>query len=286
MRRRTLITALLAGSALLVGAAAFAHKPRPWPIRPPPPRANFSVMLEGAGGERLRTFAHGGQTWVLGEQGDRYVIVVNNPTSERVEAVVSVDGRDAITGRRGNFVTNRGYVLPPFGSVRIEGFRTSLDSVATFRFTDPSDSYSSRMGTPQNVGVIGVAFFPERARQEVARDRAFESRRPRASAAPSKRAEKSRAPSPPRSATGDSFDGPSNIGTEFGEARTSRVNQVSFERQSNSPARVITLRYDDARGLEARGIEVFQRPPTWRRVPTSGPQAFPDSRFAPPPPGR
>ena len=58
---------------------------------------------------------------------------------------------------------------------------------------------------------------------------------------------------------------------------------MSFTRQSNSPARVITLRYDDAAGLHARGIETYQRPwPVWYHYPVE-PRAFPDSRFAPPP---
>ncbi|MCA9593415.1 MAG: hypothetical protein KC776_08890 [Myxococcales bacterium] len=278
-RRKILIAGLLGlGGLVTLAAGASAQSPkvvrRPW-HPPPPPRPAFSMQLESPGGSRLETFRHGGQTWVLGEQGDRYVIVVNNPTSRRVEAVVTVDGRDVITGRRGNFVTGRGYVVPPFGSTRIEGFRTSLDSVATFRFTDPESSYSSRMGTPQNVGVIGVAFFPEREAPVV---RWRNEERPRPAPTPKKsrpRAGASRAPS---------TDAPSNIGTEFGEERGSHVREVSFVRQSNSPARIITLRYDDARGLEARGIQVFRRfepRPVFAPAP---PQAFPDSRFAPPPP--
>jgi hypothetical protein len=64
----------------------------------------------------------------------------------------------------------------------------------------------------------------------------------------------------------------------------SQVREVSFERENpRNPARVITLRYDDARGLQARGIDVFG---DLRRAEVSEPDAFPLSRFAPPPPGR
>jgi len=48
-----------------------------------------------------------------------------------------------------------------YGTVVVDGFRRSLDETAAFRFSRPSSSYSARMGTPENVGVIGVAFFSE-----------------------------------------------------------------------------------------------------------------------------
>ncbi len=282
-RRKILAGLIGIGGVLCLAAVAAAQAPkvvrRHW--HPPPPRPSFSVRLESPGGSPLSSFRHGGQTWVLGEEGDRYVIVVNNPTSRRVEAVVTVDGRDVISGRRGSFVRERGYVVPPFGSTRITGFRTSLDSVAAFRFTNPSNSYSARRGTPQNVGIIGAAFFPEREQPVVRwRERSFD----KDSAAPQGR--KSR-PAKPRAGASraPSAEAPSNIGTEFGERRHSSVREVSFVRQSNSPARIITLRYDDAEGLQARGIDVFPRPFEPRPVFAPAPQAFPDDgRFAPPPP--
>src|SRR5690606_13380182 len=47
--------------------------------------------------------------------------------------------------------------------VRIEGFRTSLTDVATFRFSSVADSYAGRKGKARNVGVIAVAIFEEQA---------------------------------------------------------------------------------------------------------------------------
>lgn len=263
------LVAGVAAAAVVLGVVGASAQDRParriW--RPKPMVAPFTARLEDGMGNPLPTFMHRGQTFVLGEPGDRFVIVVNNPTAQRVEAVVSVDGRDAITGRVASLQRSRGYVVPAFGSARIDGFRQSLDHVAAFRFTSPSDSYSARMGTPQNVGVIGVAFFPERA-QPIATDRPV---RPMP-----KRSAKSRAP---RAGAAGESDG--NLGTGWGETRESRVVEVPFVRQSNAPARIVTLRYDDEEGLLARGIEVFPRPV--RPRPPS-PVAFPDSRFAPPPP--
>jgi len=122
----------------------------------------YSVQVEDAHGRPLRSFRYQGQLFVLGNYGDRYVIRVTNHTARRVEAVVSVDGRDVLSGKPGDYQQQRGYLVGPHDSVRIEGFRKDLGSVAAFRFTTPSDAYSSRMGTPENVGVIGAAFFPHR----------------------------------------------------------------------------------------------------------------------------
>jgi hypothetical protein len=220
----------------------------------------------------LRTFRHAGKTFVLGELGERYTIRIHNPTARRVEAVISVDGRDAISGNVADFVRDRGYVIPAFGSVTVDGFRTSLDSVAAFRFTDAEHSYSARRGTAENAGVIGVAFFPERQleRPKVAR---------RARSAPAKRS--SPRPGAAEAPATSERDDTSRLGTEFGEARMSSVTEVPFTRErSAQPARVVSVFYDDASGLQARGIEVFER--GWRPVAVEA-QPFPRSRFAPPP---
>jgi hypothetical protein len=73
-----------------------------------------------------------------------------------------------------------------------------------------------------------------------------------------------------------------NLGTEYGESHQSRVVEVSFRRRRpTTPDNVLTLHYDDARGLEARGIDVdpWRDPPRYYRPP----MAFPENRFAPPP---
>lgn len=273
------VTFSLLAAAVLVALSASADSPRRHWWRPPPPQTRFRVTLEDRSGRALRTFQHRGSTFVLGEPGQAYVIRVQNLTSERVEAVVSVDGRDAVSGEVADFVRHRGYLVPAFGSVTIDGFRQSLEQVATFRFTDPSDSYSSRMGTPENVGIVGVAFFTERPRPVVVQPPRRWRDVPRA-AAP-----RSRAPSKGRAAPSDEA-GEGNLGTQYGESRFSPASTVPFSRATpQSPSSVLTVRYDDVEGLEARGIEVFPR--RHQRVVLEGPQAFPGSRdlhFAPPPP--
>lgn len=255
-------------------------------------RHNLSVEVVDASGSTLPTYHHRGTTYVQGEYGERYQIKLHNHSQSRKEVVVTVDGRDVINGQIGSY-RHRGYVLDPYSTVYIQGFRKSDTEVATFRFTSPSQSYSGRMGTQQHVGIIGVALFeeshstaPPRRKMRAAGSRPmieeaeptipsgsnamlgyFEDSPSEVSAAPSSRK---------HHATPSRQQAQSEIGTQYGEDRYSEVEEVSFQRRSSSPQLVFDLRYDSEQGLRRRGII----PPH-----TVHPSAFPDEpRYAPPPP--
>jgi hypothetical protein len=120
-----------------------------------------TVAIKDAGGNPLEAVNVGDRTMVVGQAGQRYSIVLTNHTSHRFESVVTVDGLDVINGKAGT-AENRGYVLLPFATLEIEGFRESTNAVAAFRFAAVGESYAAQMGAARNVGVIGVAFFSER----------------------------------------------------------------------------------------------------------------------------
>ncbi|MEZ4220045.1 MAG: hypothetical protein R3B13_03880 [Polyangiaceae bacterium] len=122
---------------------------------------SISVRLLDSSGQPLEGFDNGENTYVVGQHGQRYVIQLQNHTGARFEAVATVDGLDVINGRAGSF-SNRGYILAPFATVEIDGFRRSFDTVASFRFGAVKNSYAAKKGSDRNVGVIGVAFFQER----------------------------------------------------------------------------------------------------------------------------
>lgn len=126
----------------------------------------YQVDLIGEDGRMLDVYQHRGRFYVLGAAGERYTVRVSNPTSRRVEAVVSVDGLDVIDGKTAD-LRKRGYVVPAYGELRIDGFRVSTQHVATFRFSSVSQSYAGRKGQARNVGVIGVAIFEEQAPPEL-----------------------------------------------------------------------------------------------------------------------
>jgi hypothetical protein len=120
----------------------------------------LEVLVNGAS---ARTFEHAGETYVLGQKGSRYVLRIHNRSGRRVEAVVSVDGLDVIDGKAGDFANKRGYLVDAYGFVDIDGWRLSNREVAAFRFSPIGESYAAKTGRARNVGVIGVALFPERA---------------------------------------------------------------------------------------------------------------------------
>jgi hypothetical protein len=121
----------------------------------------ISVAIHDGSGDPLEAVNVGDRTYVVGQSGERYSIVLTNHTGHRFEAVATVDGLDVINGKSGS-LQNRGYVLMPFATLEIDGFRQSEDAVAAFRFAAVGDSYAAQMGKARNVGVIGVAFFQER----------------------------------------------------------------------------------------------------------------------------
>lgn len=334
MRRLEKTTTLGLLSTLLLGAAVFACGPavadahRPWNDsghyhQPQPiPAQEVSVAFESPEGGIIHTYWHDGSMYVAGHNGGRYNLRLQNNTGERVEAVVTVDGRDVVSGQLGNYKTQRGYVIEPYGSVAIEGFRQSLQQVAAFRFTDIGNSYSARRGSGQHVGVIGVAVFKEhqprlRPRPQptpIATRPYYEPYGGDAGGYDYKRAESSNAPpadapapaAPARggaSAAKSAYDyddvaaeasiaPPRNnrLGTEYGESTYSAVREVSFTRKhSRRPDSLLTVYYDSLDGLRARGVAVD--PVYYAPVPVYPPQPFPDNgerhnQYAPPPPPR
>ncbi len=124
-------------------------------------RGAITIRVVDDRGAPLPTFAAGGRSYVMGNDGARYAIRIENQTGARFEAVATVDGLDVIDGQPGSF-EKRGYLVQPWSTVEIDGFRRSEAQVAAFRFGRVKDSYAAKRGSDRNVGVIGVAVFQER----------------------------------------------------------------------------------------------------------------------------
>ena len=125
------------------------------------PAGGITVALTDRYGNLLPGGDANGRALIVGRAGERYNIVIQNQTGGRYEVVTSVDGLDVIDGRPAN-LSKRGYVLEPYSTLTIDGFRTSSASVAAFRFGRVSQSYAARTSGDRNVGVVGVGFFAER----------------------------------------------------------------------------------------------------------------------------
>jgi hypothetical protein len=193
-------------------------------------------ILDRTAGRELPVYRHDGERYVAGEPGHEYEVRIRNRSDGRVLAVTSVDGVNVITGRTAA-PSQSGYVLDPHETIEIDGWRKSLDEVATFYFTSLPDSYAARTGRPDNVGVIGIAVFRERIRYPEPLLRQ-QNEVPADGAAPAAERE---------STLG-------KLGTGHGRRRDSEASYTSFERATEEPESVIRIFYDSRRNLVAQGV--------------------------------
>ena len=143
------------------GIQSMAGGASPRRTRPPLGEAGtlVSVEIRDEAGRVLPGVAAGDRWFVVGEKGRRYSIFVRNRNDFEVEVVLSVDGLDVVDGRAASF-RKRGYIVRPYGTLSVDGFRQSTASVAAFRFSSVRDSYANRKhGDTRDVGVIGLAVF-------------------------------------------------------------------------------------------------------------------------------
>lgn len=251
---RILTLSLAALAALCCTAVASAH-----------PLVRMEIVDRDSG-RWLEQHVRRSDTWVAGMPGHRYAVRLTNTSGERVLVVLSVDGVNAVTGQTAD-PSQAGYVLAPWQSTEIGGWRKSHQEVAQFVFTALPDSYAARTGRPDHVGTIGIAAFRERM--------------PRAMPAPPIARDAAPAGSRRAAPAAESMDSlgavPQHIGTGHGEREWSPAGQTHFDRSAR-PQQITQLRYDSPAALAARGI---LRHAPW---PHHGrPQAFPGGFVADPP---
>jgi hypothetical protein len=155
-------SALLAGGAFATASELRYREPTGelLPIRRDVLRVGLEVLVDG---QPVRTVVHGGRTYLpVPRVGAEFTVRVWNDGPRRITAVVSVDGLSVIDSRPAS-EQHPGYLVDPGGSVRILGWRRDRDTVAAFRFVAREESYASRLGYPENVGVIGLVAIEEYA---------------------------------------------------------------------------------------------------------------------------
>ena len=240
-------------------------------------------------GRVLPVYPKDGRSFVVGTPGQEYGIRVCNATGERVLAVMSVDGVNIVSGETAS-PSQSGYVLMGYECADINGWRKNLASTAAFYFTELPDAYATRTGRPDNVGVIGVAFFRERPQRTVWKDSGriaaspatepaarqdaagamAENRASDASAARKELAAGLAAPAPA-----------AKIGTGHGRYEQSYVETTQFVRASTTPNETLAIQYDRRENLVAMGV--LPPPPIAR---SSNPFPGWTPRFVPDPPTR
>jgi hypothetical protein len=221
-------------------------------------------------------------------QGRNYALSVHNTTGRRVGVLISVDGLNVVNGERSTLANNESmYVLDPYETAVIRGWRSSLRDIQKFVFVDEQRSYAERTGQANgDMGWIRVLAFRERQQRadwgrnwmglmDGPRAQApapapssgeavpFEGD-DRAQAAPQDGAKREAAPETnARDYAGGGQK--SNPGTGWGDRQFDPVREVRFIAESQATDHLV-LRYEYASGLQALGIYPVQfRDRTWER---------------------
>ena len=242
------------------------------------------AVYDRAENRTLPVYFHENRYYVVGKPGNEYQVNVRNNQPGEILTVISVDGVNAVSGETANW-SQTGYVLSPYTSFGIKGWRKSMQRIAAFYFTELENSYAARTGRPENVGAIGVAVFRKKPEPAVSINRDIERRRDAPAADAAGAAESLARESATRGAAADAAapkmfaqapqPAEKSLGTGHGKSEHSVVRHTNFERAAQTPDEVITIYYDSYRNLVAQGV--IKVPSIARPTPFPG-QFVPDPR--------
>jgi hypothetical protein len=184
----------------------------------------FEQFPVQSGGDAYRAYLEA-------KRGETYRIRIRNHTGERLGVVVAVDGRNIISGKRSELERREPmYVLAPHERGEFAGWRTSLDDVHEFYFTDWKDSYAEAFRDRSARGVIAVAVYRE-TRQESYRQAI-----------------------PPEASRKRSDE----AGTGFGDRRHDPAVRVDFDAERHASSQVF-LKYEWRETLCRKGVARCER---------------------------
>ncbi len=218
--------------------------------------------------QMMDVYYHNGKHYLAGNFGDTYAIQICNKSRynpQRQLYVVSVDGLNVISGEQAGF-NQKGYVVSPDKPcATIKGWRKNMKEEAQFVLTNPSNSYSARIneGT-DNLGVIGIAVFPEK-QEEIVNQMAA----PIPGAVMEQQDAGATIRNKSLSSSEPSMAKAEKLGTGHGEKVWSTATNTQFTRASDQPSQVLTFYYDSYQNLIDKGI-----------IPQKNPRPFPQEGFA------
>lgn len=239
-------------------------------------------------GQPVQKIRDAGKTYLPIVKGVNFGIKITNQTHKRVTAVISVDGLSVMNGKNASH-NDQGYVLGPYESTTIDGWRRGSNEIAMFEISDKEDSYASKTDRPANVGVIGVVFYPEKIKvvkkkmaykipeQPWVKDNVYRggsNEQPIFSCLAEPTSKSIMCSNGPSGPCGQSIR---SAGTSYGQTKEDHVTSVSFERDDRYK-KFVVLYYDTVEALRAKGVPVDQY------VGTPNPFPAEDSSYYCPPP--
>jgi len=233
---------------------------------------DVQVLVEGRSAPLYFAPGHWDRRYFEAFRGRNYALRLRNLTGNRIGVLISVDGLNVVNGERSRQGRDEAmYVLDPWESATIRGWRTSLDEVRRFVFVDEARSYASRTGQANgDMGWIRVLAFAERGtrvtrprpvlydghgHQEKGRMEDAAPAAPEANEAPLA-TDRVQSESVPRCSEKSLAGGRADQaypGTGWGERREDHVSETWFVAAA-TPADRLVFRYEYASGLLALGI--------------------------------
>ena len=294
-RSLTLSAGLVAAAvSLAVGSAQSGERPyvaRETSVYQGPLAVN--VRIQGRTTPLFQASNRPDRWYLEARQGGKYEVVVRNTSGDRIGFVIAVDGLNAINGLRSHLGADEPmYVLDPYASATIKGWRKDLGNVSRFVFVDEERSYAARTDQANgDLGWIRVIAFHEVGRIAwQAPDWGSRMRsmyRDGGEAAPSAPRDARDQAAPPltegraqRKSGTDINGAPNRVyepaptaeresspGTGWGRNERDRVREVEFTPEQFACAQVI-LRYEYQRALVTLGIlpwRGYDRDRLWER---------------------
>jgi len=212
----------------------------------------------------LQEYHKDDHTFVEGQEGKNFDIVLKNLSGKKILVHPTVDGLSAMTGEEASQNdSDHGYILGPGHRLTVPGWRLDDSQVAQFFFAGSGDSYAEKTGKSKDKGVIACAVWEEKVQHtfiDTRPNRVTRGAQPTSRGACGQsvgfQTECCVEPSSNMYGTNTISSSTCNLGTGFGEATSHAVQKVRFVPASEKPIVTAIVYYDNAEGLQARGIKV------------------------------
>jgi hypothetical protein len=263
-------------------------------------------------GKPVQEYHHDSRTFIEGRVGSNFELEMKNLTHRKLLAHPTVDGLSAMTGKEASMKDDEGYIIHPYQTFQVPGWRLNNEEVAQFFFAGGGKSYAEKTGKGKDKGVIACAVWEEEIKF-------YEPNWYRSSRSGLFTLDRGVNPhglptddigdgtcSLTHTTTNATFDNEqevascnmafeektigalsiepecslNNIGTGFGKKAQHNVYTVTFNKATTDPIVIATIYYDNLEGLRNRGIKISKK-----NQKTNLPNPFPADKDCTPPPG-
>lgn len=235
-------------------------------------------------GKPVQEYHKDNHTFVEGRAGSEFELQLTNLTNRRLLVHPSVDGLSVMNGELAKKDdSEHGYVLMPWATSAIPGWRLDDQRVAAFQFVGDGASYAEKKGSGENKGVIACAVWEEKVYLPeikfystpdcISSKGILRSHGVCGQSVGGTEVNCCVPPCGPAACAEEQTIGvmnsavmdfapeaatTQNLGTGFGQAQGHAVRHIDFEPATSEPVCVAVIYYDDLKGLMARGIKISE----------------------------